>query len=400
MKVVHFVTDEKFIDSAIELTDVLGGTHEFVTLECAPTQDWKQVRQWDRVHQVRPKTPEWEALLKREDTLFVLHSRTDQMMDFCLHLKNRHKHGNAILWITWGHDYHDLIHPRDYGPKTDALFHQYWQSIWKPRPKLVRLLAKPIRQLQKLGKRVKCNRFLKLVDFYPCLLPAERNLFRALFRKEAIEISEGGWSYYLDSPQLPEAKPFTAFSAKHPPRILFNHSAASENNHIDGLYAIAPFLLPNQRITVPLNYKCFRAETTFLRRLLPTLPGGDRLDFLEKWLPLEEWWKEIAACDIFIQSARRQIANGATTAALAFGKKVFLSEKNPFLSYFRDLGVRIFSLEHDLGPTAFSTPLTQEEAERNIHIIREKYMTSREAKIEDAKRFFSFIEAHMPQRVL
>lgn len=391
MKVVHFVTDEKFIDSAIKLVDAVGGAHEFATLEPTPPDKWKLVRQWKRVRQIRPNSPELEELLKREETLFVLHSRTKPMMDFCLRLKNRREHGNAILWFAWGFDYVYLIHSDFYGPKTLQL-----QGY-----NLMRRIAAPLLRLRRFWRtrkeKRKARTFLKCVDFYGRTLAAEREAFRALFRKDAIEVPEGGWTYYLDPPQLPAPNPFTTFSADHPPRILLNHSAAWENNHADALCAIAPFLLPGQRIMVPISYN---AAAEVLRKALPTLPGGDRIDFLDKWLSLEEWWKQVAACDIFIQAARRQIANGAITAALAFGKKVFLSERNPFLPYYRELGVRIFSLEHDLSPTAFSTPLTPEEAERNIRIIKEKHATSRETNIAEAKRFFAFIEAHMPQRIL
>lgn len=391
MKVVHFVTDEKFIDSAIELVDAVGGEHEFATFELTPPEKWKHVRQWQRVRQIRPGSPELEELLKREETLFVLHSRTDPMMNFCLRLKNRREHGNAILWLAWGFDYVYLIHSDFYGSKTLKL----------QRYNLIRRIAAPLLRLRRFWKARKEKRrarpFLACVDFYGQTLSAERDAFRSLFRKDAIEIPEGRWTYYLNPPQLPAPKPFTTFSADHPPRILLNHSAAWENNHADALCTIAPFLLPDQRITVPISYN---AAAEVLRKALPTLPGGDRIDFLDKWLSLEAWWEQVAACDIFVQAARRQIANGAITAALAFGKKVYLSERNPFLPYYRELGVRIFSLEHDLGPTAFSTPLTPEEAERNIRIIKEKHATSRETNITEAKRFFAFIEAHMPKRIL
>lgn len=396
MKVVHFVTDEKFIDSAIKLVDAVGGEHEFATFELTPPEKWKHVRQWQRVRQIRPGSPELEELLKREETLFVLHSRTDPMMNFCLRLKNRREHGNAILWLAWGFDYVYLIHSDFYGSKTLALL----KEVTRPkRHRVLRLIATPLLKLRRTWrKRQEAHRlkaFLDCVDFYGQTLSAERDAFRSLFRKDAIEIPEGRWTYYLNPPQLPAPKPFTTFSADHPPRILLNHSAAWENNHADALCTIAPFLLPDQRITVPISYN---AAAEVLRKALPTLPGGDRIDFLDKWLSLEAWWEQVAACDIFVQAARRQIANGAITAALAFGKKVYLSERNPFLPYYRELGVRIFSLEHDLGPTAFSTPLTPEEAERNIRIIKEKHATSRETNITEAKRFFAFIEAHMPQR--
>ena len=130
MRIVHFVSDEKFIDAAITLADAVGKPCEFVALEpTTPLAQWVQVRQRDRIREVLDGTPEMSELLARRETLFVLHSGAKKTMRFCRHLKARRARGNAILWLPWGHDYAELIDHHTYGAKTARLLESIFLAV-------------------------------------------------------------------------------------------------------------------------------------------------------------------------------------------------------------------------------------------------------------------------------
>ncbi len=382
MVVVHFVTDEKFIDHAMRLADALGHESRFVALE--PTEsvrDWRLVRQKERVEEVRHGTPAYDALLAARDTLFVLHAHTAKTRRFCRRLRQRRKRGNAILWLPWGHDYAELIDARTFAPQTLALRARY-------HPTRTRTLRKALSQWLKM------RAFLRTVDFVPPRLRAEQKAFRRLLRRDAL-ITEGRWTYYVDSPTQIAPRPFVAAPPPEAPaRIMFNHAGLWECNHLDGFAALAPHLAPRQTVVVPL---CYGEGAAPLRQALSRAPGNEHLTFLQTWLARDEWWRQINACDIFIETAWRQIANGATSAALFFGKKVFLSERNPFLPYYREMGVRVFSFERDLSREALQSPLSPEEARRNHALIRERVFLSEATHVANARRMFDFIARHLRQ---
>ncbi len=376
MNVVHFVTDEKFIDDTIALADATSYCHEFYALEpVAPVAQWTYVQQKARIQELHRNSPEMEALLDRHETLFVLHSRDRKMERFCRNLAHRKACHNAILWCPWGHDYATLIDPNTIAPETQKLRANY-------EPKGPSFFSR-------LSRAIKLRLFLRKIDFYTPRLPAEKDKFRAILRRGAQEVA-GRWSYYVNIPSVKTANPFIAPKADGTaPIIMFNHSGLWECNHLDGFRQILPFIKPSQEILVPLSYGI--AKSVVKQVLIKQNSNHSaQLKFLSQWQTKEEWWETINTCDIFVHTAWRQIANGATTAALLFGKKVFLSERNPFFSYYRAMGIRVFSLERELTADAFSEPLTDTVAQQNMARMRELFPT-RARQIEDAQTMFDFI---------
>lgn len=384
MVLIHFVTDEKFIDNAIELSDALNYKSRFIALE--PTEsvrNWRLVRQKERVEEIHRGMSAYDALLAARDTLFVLHAHTAKTRRFCRQLRQRRKHGNAILWLPWGHDYAELIDAHTLAPQTIALRAQYHP-----------------RQARNLGSRffqwVKMRLFLHTIDFIPPRLPSEQKAFKRLLRRDAL-FTEGRWTYYLDSPSKIEPRPFiTSPASKIPARIMFNHAGLWECNHLDGFALLAPHLEPRQVVVVPLSYG---EGSVPIQQALMNVPGSEHLTFLQTWFSRETWWAQINSCDIFMETAWRQIANGATSAALFLGKKVFLSERNPFLSYYRKMGVRIFSLEHDLSRETLQTPLSPKDALHNHNLIRERVFLTKAAHIANVRKMFDFIAQNLNQTI-
>jgi hypothetical protein len=156
--------------------------------------------------------------------------------------------------------------------------------------------------------------------------------------------------------------------------ILIGNSGHPTNNHLEILYFIQS--LNNEEINVhlPLTYGnneyikhlCNTGSSLFGKKFRPLLNHLNNTDF-KNYLNYS---------NIFIFNSYRQQGIGTIIEALWSGGKVFLSNKNITASFYRDIGLKIFSVEDDLfkskNPALFE-PLTREEILSNRKILLKIY---------------------------
>ena len=129
------------------------------------------------------------------------------------------------------------------------------------------------------------------------------------------------------------------------------NSAAVENN----VYDVVAFLLsPNNRkflknrtVIMPLSYGAKWVRNTMVRIGPIAFPGGftPLLDFL----PRPEYNQLMLSCSTMILFYYRPAGQGNIITALWLGMRVYLSEKSMILSFFKRLGIVIFSFESDFS---------------------------------------------------
>lgn len=162
--------------------------------------------------------------------------------------------------------------------------------------------------------------------------------------------------------------------------VLIGNSCTLHCNHIDGFKAVSKLDTGNSTIIVPLSY-----GESWLRQYLLLLGRflfKDCFMPLTDYLPRTQYNQIITSCSVVVMPHYRPQAFGNIFTALWLGSRVYLSEKNPLLHYFRDLGTSIFSIEVDLiKRNPFSlTPLSDEEVMNNRSILASIYGKAEMAK--------------------
>ena len=86
---------------------------------------------------------------------------------------------------------------------------------------------------------------------------------------------------------------------------------------------------------------------------------------LDTFLPYEEYCKIISSCGNVVMFHERQQAMGNIRQALWYGCKVFLSISGLPYRYYNNLGLQVFSVQHDLNANRIDAPLLPVEVEQN-----------------------------------
>jgi dTDP-N-acetylfucosamine:lipid II N-acetylfucosaminyltransferase len=170
--------------------------------------------------------------------------------------------------------------------------------------------------------------------------------------------------------------------------ILIGNSGHITNNHLEILHFIKSLDKQDINIHAPLTYGndkyikhiCATGSSLFGNKFFPLLDhlnNKDYLNFLNRH-------------NLFIFNSYRQQGIGTIVQALWTGGKVFLSNRNITISFYRDKGLKVFSIEDDLFNTlntGLFEPLTRDEIFSNREKLLDLY--ARE-KVNNSIRDFLF----------
>jgi hypothetical protein len=155
--------------------------------------------------------------------------------------------------------------------------------------------------------------------------------------------------------------------------IIIGNSCTIENNFFDIFRKLNEVPLSDREIMIPLSY-----GTPWLRNLIQKLGRkqfGDCFIPMVDFMPREQYNRTMLTCSAMIQPHYRAQAQGNIITGLWLGMRVYLSERNIAYSYFKRIGVRVFSIETDLNkgnPKAF-VPLSTEEVQHNRSVLERWY---------------------------
>lgn len=125
--------------------------------------------------------------------------------------------------------------------------------------------------------------------------------------------------------------------------ILVGNSATAENNHLEVFARLRQLDLGARRIIAPLSY----GDPSYADDVVTagTEIFGDRFSALRDYLPLAEYNRIVAGAGVVVMGHRRQQALGNVARAVWQGAHVYLDERSPILSYFREIGLPAGTLE-------------------------------------------------------
>lgn len=151
--------------------------------------------------------------------------------------------------------------------------------------------------------------------------------------------------------------------------VLFDHSAMTNNNHIDTLSYLKTVDLKDREVIIPLSYGDEDIKNFMLNH---ASFDGAKTRFLTDVLPQKEYIELLSSCSHAIFGTIRQSGVGNVNILLRKGVKIYFFEDSIMYKYYKREGYYVFSIEKDLNNDSIKTPLTREMASHNYDLYYER----------------------------
>ncbi len=156
-------------------------------------------------------------------------------------------------------------------------------------------------------------------------------------------------------------------------RIFVGNSATIENNHLDIFAKLRCLPLNGRELVVPLSYGVLWYASVVCR--IGHFIFGKQFHPLMEFMSRTEYNRHMLLCSTMIMPHYRAQAQGNLITGLWLGMRVYLYERNFAYQYFKKMGIKIYSIEHDLNeqnPNVFA-PLGEVDIEHNRSILQQIY---------------------------
>lgn len=387
LKIANIIKDDKFIDILFDSLALLNDKWEndYLLVRDNKPSTYKYIKNADRIIFV-PKDAILDYLDDNNYDAVFLHSLPSFPIEIIPNINKKIK----VFWFAWGWDIYQLPKEKPFIPiKLIKNETQKELDKFKPIiPSTKKSLKDYLRALKYLffdspstKKIKKYYNAIKRIDYFSGVLEYEYDLMNSVpgFRAKQVSFK------YASLQTLENQKQPSLYTGHN---ILIGNSAASTNNHLD----IIPFLkklnFGERKIIVPLSYSNTKGYIEDISNAY-TKEFGKNTVVLKEFMPPQEYMEVLLSCSIAIFFMERQQAVGNIGLALRNGCKVFLSETNPVYSYYKDLGLKIFSVQRDLTQTVIDSPLSYEDIENNRAILSQK--TNKEQYIRDLNYIYEQI---------
>lgn len=168
--------------------------------------------------------------------------------------------------------------------------------------------------------------------------------------------------------------------------ILFDHSAMSNNNHLDLLAALRKCHLSDRHIFFPLSYGNKDIKDYLMKHA--SFEGAET-HFLTEVMPRQEYTDLLSNCSHALFGTIRQSGLGNTFILLRKGVKLFFFEESIVYKYCKREGYHVFSIEKDLNDESIVTPLPYDMALHNYNLFYKRRGVSDETYQQQFDRILS-----------
>ena len=357
----HIMEDEKIIDRTIEMFEMVFPKENFFIVLLNGEKRYVSLR--NNVVFIRTASEIKDYLpLSLSYHYFIIHYlRVDVaklLTDF--------QHPN-YCWIEWGADlYNNLLEYRGFPLLEDNELKNYLLKERWPYP-----LAIIRRKLGLYRRQRIVSRFIKRIRYFlpdstPDELPLLLHYYPEFSHLQYKEIFYYPIDEILGCELINKQCQGT--------NIMVNHSASPTGNHVGVFNRLERLEIQNRKIIVPISYGMERVKKYIETKGHAIL--GEKLVPVKEFMPLEEYNKLMLSANVFIYGHWRQEAVGNILVALYIGGKVFLSSRSPMYSYYKRLGLHLWSLE-EMDNESITVPLEQSLVEENKSIIMAHYSKER-----------------------
>lgn len=356
MKVIHFITDEKHLNTTIDLFEDINefeNKYVVVTDSDAPFIFLTS----NKVEKI--KTSQIEELINQPSVcdIIVLHNFKSLPCEYTSIINRKIK----VVWFSWGFDIYNNQYPQF---QLISLKNQIKKNSYNFRYRL-RLINEKRRKWCKIifhnktKERTNFIHAIQRVDYYSGVFPEEWNLLKKNTFFKAIPIQ-------FNYPPLKNNYTENIYTDLMPKdnNILIGNSGNDLGNHCNSLWRLSKLNLNNKKIVAPLSY-----GGNSLYKSIVAKTGkkyfGENFIVLDKFIPQSEYENYIKTFSIVIFNIERQAAVGNITMSLWNGAKVFLPENSINYKHFKSMGYYVFSIEKDLTQNEIDTLLPEEHIIEN-----------------------------------
>lgn len=365
-KILHIVSDEKFIDVAIRSFNDISCDNAFYCVVQSIPHIFHYIKNTDKVIPILSE--QFESIICESDANAVcFHSLPPDWYELVLQVPKDKK----IIWSIWGYDIYDkmglypAVYPIDlYKPITkSALFplgdRRFNYLNWLKN--IFRWILFPNRQIAKCKHKYKLkkakenaqelqNKVLERIDYLATVLKIEYDL---LLQNPHIHAKYFPYNYMIGDPKIFNLDDNASC-------ILLGNSGDPSNNHYDIIDVLERRNISNFRY-VPLSYSSFE----YGEKLKNALKDNAKYGILDTFMPISEYKKILLQCKVAIFGHIRQQAMGNVLSCLRQGSKVFFFKDSMVYKYLKNQGIKVFTIEDDLTQENIDTPLTIEEIKCN-----------------------------------
>ena len=353
MNIIHCICDDKFIKGAMELFNE----------DRRHKNTYAFIKNKKRIFKARYLSAEDILILDEREFLqcvsnydvVILHNWFTLREQIICKIPRICK----IVWLAWGFD---LYNPRNpmipiqiYGKDT-LEFEKQQNSI----PIWITNLLNSYRARYR-------QKALSRVDFFSGVYPYEYDLlkkYKKVFRAKPLDFYYGSMQFFIKD----EIDTHIDNKKKN---VIIGNSADPTNNHYEALTQLLKISLDkDSKIIIPLSYggniKYKEWIKGYANKLYP-----NSINALDNYLPLHEYLQLVSNCKYAIYAHKRQQASDNILMQILYGANVFLSEDSFAFNHFKELGLKIFSLESDLNDNFQG--LTDDDILLNRKILAQYY---------------------------
>lgn len=363
--ILHFVVDDKFIDSAArEFELVAPGQHRFILISKKRQANFiKQTPvEFASAANVRDLLSRGEYRAVCLHSLYSGHSVIPRIPD-----------DKKILWIGWGYDYYKgplLASAFPSGlllPETEQLV-----RTKVPKPSLTSRAKGVASRILRPSDKV-TPEILSRIDYFSPVLDVEYHLVRQWnpwFRAQYLP-----WNYGTAEDDILASECLMKSTGS---AMLVGNSATPENNHLDVFRILGghPEAL-NREVIVPLSYGDPASYYTSLICKAGQRAFGDRFTPLLRFLPREEYAALLARCGFVFMNHVRQQGTGNAIMMLVAGAKVYLNSQSPFFGWLKRKRVVVFDIaeiqDTESPKSKAFEPLSRQEKENNFSFVMDEW---------------------------
>lgn len=347
---LHLVTDEKFIDIAVELFNrVEPGCHQFVCITSGPQQRITYIGRTDCVRFISCDSQAFTDMLRSlpQYQAVFLHGL---FSPFIRHMVNQSDKKNTFVWMFWGGELSCLSGyiSSTLLPKTKWVYYKntmllqsrrnirkYGMALLKGR---VGLGNTPIIENNKL---VWDDDFKKAVSRIRYVIPVISDDYDVLVKWTPFSGQMLEWNYPLDM-HLDKISPNPTVGSNW----LVGNSAHYSNNHLEMFQLLKKIKNHQGKVIVPLSYGDEQYRHAVLK--------AGRNDFGQRFMPLLEYMPSadyfdlITSCSAAFFNTVRQQAMGNVVTCLYVGINVFLRQESPVYRFMKRNQIPLYSIPTDI----------------------------------------------------
>lgn len=361
-QVAHFVHDNQFIDSAYyQFEEVLPGRNVFYIT--TKRERIKHIKETPVVHisKFSFKNPFFIRQLN-QFSFIVLHALSNFNRELVAHAEMNTK----FVWIGMGYDYYDLIFKNKedkYLCKTLEIINKLSEHGRK-KSMAFHFIKSPLRRI--IYKNFPKTKILHRISYFSPVLPIEHSIIESQMNAPIPKYIH--WNYGLNAKLVLDLDDTQTFSGNS---ILLGNSSSPNNNHLEAIDLLKQIGNNSRKIICPLSYGLYTNYADYIESY-GSACLGEAFIGIREYLPHDEYFTLISECSNVIMNHLRQEGVGVISAMLLKGAKVFLNHKNPIYLHFKDLGVRVFSID-DLrkDPSLLDRRLSACDIEKNRKILKD-----------------------------